>query len=1030
MGTTYGTSGNDSLSTGAGSDSIYAGAGNDTVTDSGGQDTIYGGDGNDRLNVGDGASDSVFGGSGHDTITSGGSDADSAWGDAGNDSITMSDGANLVYGGGENDTIAALGGHDTVFAGSGNDSVTLGSGNDSFGSRSVDDSGDDTVYGGLGQDSIIGGAGNDRIYGDDDNDVLSGQSGSDTLYGGLGNDTFTITDDHDYDRIDGGTGTDTVEFSNFLSAHGITVTYTGAGAGSYDFVGTKGAGDFTAVEGLVLTGHGDTVYGGADTAGMAGFGAGGNDSLIGGSGQDLLYGGDGVDTLSGGAGHDALDGGAGHDLLWGGEGNDTLAGGAGNDTFEGGSGQDNLDYSTSGGGVTVDLVAGTLTGGDATGDVLAGGIDGVIGSGFGDRLNGGFGEGLSGDIYTTQFYGLAGNDTLYGNDGGDLLFGGADQDLIFGGTGNDSVFGGDGSDTLRGGAGGDSLDAGAGDDWVTDETDPAASAWGGADTVALGDGQDVFLGSGNNAGDTDLIYGGAGNDTVTVMQSWDTVYGGDGDDSIATTDEIASYGDKLYGDAGNDRITGANSVDTLYGGTGKDTLTGGGGADSLDGGDDADLIYGGAGDTVAGGEGGTDSDTLVLTWAEVQGITYGGGNDEAGTVSFHGGGTLGFGGIETIRFSGAVEGTGGADTLGAGFVDAEGDQIDGADGLNDRIYAGAGHDSVAAGQGADAVYGGEGRDTLAGGGGADTLAGGAGEDRFVLADSGGADRISDFDLGDADGDGRTNDQLDVSDLHTAGGGPIKSFDVAIGDDGFGNAVLTFPGGESVVLQGVSPALAAQPGQLHAMGVPCFAGGTLIATPRGERAVEDIAVGDLVLTRAGAAVPVLWHGVQALGPADLAERPDLRPIRIEAGRLGARRALTLSPQHAVMITGPDGPVLVRARHLAEFGLGARVARGIRRVTYHHVLLPQHAVILAEGCPTESFYPGPMALAALSAGDRMALVATILGNAPRPQTSLTARYGPRCLKLVSRGEVRGLADSTLLSLRALRGQMPLNKAKPSQ
>ena len=231
---------------------------------------------------------------------------------------------------------------------------------------------------------------------------------------------------------------------------------------------------------------------------------------------------------------------------------------------------------------------------------------------------------------------------------------------------------------------------------------------------------------------------------------------------------------------------------------------------------------------------------------------------------------------------------------------------------------------------------------------------------------------------------QTEDQLDVSDLTNSDGSPVHSYDVAVGNDGNGNAVLTFPGGETVVLVGVTPATAATPGMLARMGVPCFASGTRILTPRGERRVEDIRPGDLVTLATGGTAPVIWHGRRALSASDLADLPDLRPIRLRAGFFGLTRDLIVSPQHAIRVQG----VLVRARHLAALGQGAHVARGIRSLSYHHLLLPRHALILAHGAATESFYPGPVALAALSPADRTAIAATL---------GPTATYGPRCLPL---------------------------------
>lgn len=163
-------------------------------------------------------------------------------------------------------------------------------------------------------------------------------------------------------------------------------------------------------------------------------------------------------------------------------------------------------------------------------------------------------------------------------------------------------------------------------------------------------------------------------------------------------------------------------------------------------------------------------------------------------------------------------------------------------------------------------------------------------------------------------------------------------------------------------------------------------------------VQDIAVGDLVITPDGAQ-PVLWHGARHLDAGALRDQPGLRPIRLQAGRFGLRRDLTLSPQHAVLVPGLG---LVRARHLAEWGR-ARVALGVRAVTYHHLLLPQHGLIRAEGCLTESFYPGRMAMAALTVADRLAVARVIL-RPGAPVGTLSAAYGPRCQPVLTGAEAK--------------------------
>ena len=76
-----------------------------------------------------------------------------------------------------------------------------------------------------------------------------------------------------------------------------------------------------------------------------------------------------------------------------------------------------------------------------------------------------------------------------------------------------------------------------------------------------------------------------------------------------------------------------------------------------------------------------------------------------------------------ILADGIVDGTNSDDTISIGFVDADGDIVDGADGLDDVIDGGAGNDTIDGGDGNDLVCGGIGNDDIDGGTGDDTIFG-------------------------------------------------------------------------------------------------------------------------------------------------------------------------------------------------------------------------------------------------------------------------------------------------------------------
>ncbi len=146
--------------------------------------------------------------------------------------------------------------------------------------------------------------------------------------------------------------------------------------------------------------------------------------------------------------------------------------------------------------------------------------------------------------------------------------------------------------------------------------------------------------------------------------------------------------------------------------------------------------------------------------------------------------------------------------------------------------------------------------------------------------------------------------------------------------------------------------------------PCFAEGTLIATPRGERPVEVLHEGDLIETLDAGPQRIRWlrSRTQVLRDADDPQRPVL--IAPDALGPGApRRTLAVSPQHRILAQMAKGEVLLPAKALLSRP-GIRVARGMRRVRYFTILTDRHQILRANGLWCETFYPGPYMLATLS------------------------------------------------------------------
>ncbi len=134
---------------------------------------------------------------------------------------------------------------------------------------------------------------------------------------------------------------------------------------------------------------------------------------------------------------------------------------------------------------------------------------------------------------------------------------------------------------------------------------------------------------------------------------------------------------------------------------------------------------------------------------------------------------------------------------------------------------------------------------------------------------------------------------------------------------------------------------------------CFAAGTLIATPAGETAVEELRIGDPILTADGRTVPVKWIGRQTVQkfftPAD-----SFAPVRITAGALGdglPHTDLRVTACHGLVIDG----VLINAGAMVNGTtiLRERKAELPDRMTYWHVETEDHDVIVANGAPAETF-----------------------------------------------------------------------------
>ena len=206
--------------------------------------------------------------------------------------------------------------------------------------------------------------------------------------------------------------------------------------------------------------------------------------------------------------------------------------------------------------------------------------------------------------------------------------------------------------------------------------------------------------------------------------------------------------------------------------------------------------------------------------------------------------------------------------------------------------------------------------------------------------------------------------------------------------------------------GISNGVNTDTGFVNISQVPCFVAGTLIATRHGGVAVENLSVGDLVLTKDDGPQPIRWVGSRTVRAEE-----DFAPIRIDAGTFGDHDMLMVSPLHRILVRDSmaevlfgESEVLIAAKDLVNDRSIRPVSGG--RVTYFHIMFDRHQVVWSDGLPTESFLPGPQTHKSFEA----AIVREICALFPELDPESGDGYGPAARRTLKGYEAKLLREQS--------------------
>jgi hypothetical protein len=171
---------------------------------------------------------------------------------------------------------------------------------------------------------------------------------------------------------------------------------------------------------------------------------------------------------------------------------------------------------------------------------------------------------------------------------------------------------------------------------------------------------------------------------------------------------------------------------------------------------------------------------------------------------------------------------------------------------------------------------------------------------------------------------------------------------------------------------------------------CFVQGTRILSKRGDILVENLKVGDEVMTRDSGYKKIQWIGSQRFAPQTLNSKTNLVPVCIKKDAFGVgvpESDLRVSQQHRILIRDwrtrvlfDEEEMLAPAKGLLNDG-SITLDLSMAEVVYFHILFDEHEVIFSNGLATESFHTGQNALSSIDQKSRdevLSIFPSLRGN----------------------------------------------------